>query len=101
MNQLMIADSRDRSVAECEPPETSRLLRTLRVEMTAWEHLQNSQHHELHQLICEFRDGILSIHGHVSSYYLKQLAQESVREIAGVAQILNQLEVDYKSVTHR
>lgn len=101
MTQLMIPDSRERCVTEGEPHEIGRLSRAPRIEMSAWQHFQTSQHHELRQLRCEFRDGTLSIYGHVSSYYLKQLAQELVRQIAGVDRIHNQLEVDYHSVNQR
>ena len=37
--------------------------------------------------------GRVVLHGVVGSYYQKQMAQEAVRQIEGVAEIENQLEV--------
>jgi osmotically-inducible protein OsmY len=33
------------------------------------------------------------LRGRVNSYYLKQLAQETIRNVAGVEQIVNEIEV--------
>lgn len=41
----------------------------------------------------ELRDGTVVLSGLVRSYYQKQLAQESVREIDGVEAIDNRIEV--------
>jgi osmotically-inducible protein OsmY len=41
----------------------------------------------------ELRDGTVVLSGLVRSYYQKQLAQESVRDIDGVEAIENQIEV--------
>ena len=53
------------------------------------------QYFEIRRVNCEIRQGVLVIHGQVSSYYLKQLAQESIRSLAGVIRIVNRLEVVY------
>lgn len=42
---------------------------------------------------CCFRDHCLTLGGNVPSYYLKQLAQESVRGLEGVERIENQIAV--------
>jgi hypothetical protein len=47
----------------------------------------------LRRLRCEYRGGVLVLHGRVASYYLKQLAQEVVRRLAGVEEIANHVEV--------
>jgi hypothetical protein len=52
---------------------------------------------ELQQLECELSDDTLTLHGRVSSFYLKQLAQEAVRELPGVHRVVNNLEVTYAS----
>ncbi|MCA9068871.1 MAG: BON domain-containing protein [Planctomycetaceae bacterium] len=44
-------------------------------------------------LTCEFREGLLLLRGRVSSYYHKQVAQEAVRRLDAVDQIINQIEV--------
>jgi osmotically-inducible protein OsmY len=42
---------------------------------------------------CEIDDGRLFLRGQVPSFFYKQLAQEAVQSIAGVGQILNEIEV--------
>jgi hypothetical protein len=42
---------------------------------------------------CLCFDGILVIRGSVSSYYYKQMAQESIRGVTGIKQIVNELTV--------
>lgn len=42
---------------------------------------------------CEFRDGVLTLRGRATSYYNKQVAQEAVRELDGVAIVVNEIEV--------
>ena len=46
------------------------------------------------QVACEYKDGVLLLQGHLSSFYEKQLAQESLRELEGVDRIVNNIEVD-------
>jgi osmotically-inducible protein OsmY len=46
-------------------------------------------------LRCEYRDGLLVLQGRVGTYYEKQLAQEAVAKLEGVAQVVNQLEVTW------
>lgn len=50
-------------------------------------------HAALRSVTCDFDKGILVLRGRVKSYYLKQLAQEAVRRIAGVLVIVNVIEV--------
>jgi hypothetical protein len=42
---------------------------------------------------CECDHGTLHLRGHSSSYYEKQMAQEAVRGIDGVTQVINEIEV--------
>lgn len=46
-------------------------------------------------LRCEYRHGLLILQGRVGTYYEKQLAQEAVAKLEGVAQVVNQLEVTW------
>ena len=48
---------------------------------------------ELHHVTCEFHEGILTLRGSVSSFYMKQLAQTVVRSLDGVERLLNRVEV--------
>ena len=55
--------------------------------------LNGSPYHAVRLLRCSFSDGTLMLGGRVPSYYLKQLAQCYVREVDGVKQIKNLIEV--------
>jgi len=55
--------------------------------------LINSPYLELHRVSCECHHGTLTLHGCVSRYYLKQIAQNLVGRLNGLARIDNQLTV--------
>jgi osmotically-inducible protein OsmY len=42
---------------------------------------------------CDFHEGVLTLRGQVSSFYLKQVAQELIRRLDGAEEINNHLEV--------
>jgi osmotically-inducible protein OsmY len=60
----------------------------------ARQRLSQSPYRELKNVSCGTNEGVLVLRGKVSSFYLKQLAQELVRRTDGVGAIVNQLEVD-------
>ena len=47
----------------------------------------------LSHVSCDYRDGTLYLRGHSRSYYDKQMAQELVRRVEGVAAVVNEIEV--------
>jgi osmotically-inducible protein OsmY len=49
---------------------------------------------------CEYRAGVLVLRGHVPTYFLKQLAQETVRRVDGVEVIENDIEVEPQQAPH-
>ena len=59
----------------------------------AEDRLQRSHYLELRRITCTCADGVLSLKGHVSSYYLRQMAHAAVNGITGVRQVDNRLEV--------
>ena len=59
----------------------------------ARERLMSSGCRALQQVRCDYHEGTLFLSGKVSTYYLKQLAQETVREMPGVNEISNRIEV--------
>jgi osmotically-inducible protein OsmY len=65
----------------------------LAVPAEAQSRLRTSNYGELHLVSCEFHEGLLTLRGHVSSFHLKQLAQTLVRDLDGVGEINNRLEV--------
>jgi osmotically-inducible protein OsmY len=63
------------------------------VESVAQARLQRSSYPEVGCVCCEFRGGILTLWGRVSTYFLKQVAQALVFGVDGVVGVDNQLEV--------
>lgn len=61
----------------------------------ALQRLRASHNFELKRLHCTAHSGNLVLGGQVSSYYLKQLAQEVLRSLNGVHRIVNHIEVIY------
>jgi len=63
------------------------------VQAEAHLRLRNSGYHELCLVSCDFYEGVLTLRGQVSSFHLKQVAQELMRRLDGAAMINNYLEV--------
>ena len=61
---------------------------------SARERLRRSPYWPLRSLACEFDHGALRLRGRLSSYYQKQLAQETVLAVCGVAQVVNEVVVN-------
>ena len=55
--------------------------------------LGRSCHWQVRQVTCRYHEGVLLLYGQLPSYYLKQLAQEAVRNLEGVEEIINRIEV--------
>ena len=58
--------------------------------------LHNDSHIPARQVSCEYDQGILLLRGRLATYYQKQVAQEAVRGLDGVVQIVNNIEVDWQ-----
>ena len=56
--------------------------------------LRRSLHPALRQLNVESDDRALIISGRVTSYYLKQLAQETIMPVRGELELVNRVNVD-------
>jgi len=48
---------------------------------------------DVNRVSCQYEDGLLVLRGTLSSFYQKQLAQEAVRNLEGVRQIRNEIQV--------
>ena len=77
-----------------EPPvnrvdETERRVREL-----VGRRLRDGQYRALAEVMVEFHEGVLILRGRVTSFFLKQIAQTVVRNVEGVIEIDNRLEVD-------
>jgi osmotically-inducible protein OsmY len=55
--------------------------------------LRRNPYLALKSVSCECRDGVLVLRGCLPSYYLKQVAQEAVASLEGVAAVDNQIQV--------
>lgn len=60
---------------------------------TARRLLKASGYQSLSLLECNVADGVMTVSGAVSSYFLKQMAQEIVLKVSGLQAVDNQLEV--------
>lgn len=61
---------------------------------TAQDHLRRSPYSAIRRVSCEVRHATLVLHGRLPSYYLKQVAQETVARLDGVIQVVNEVEVE-------
>ncbi len=64
-----------------------------RIAEQAESRLQGHRYRVLRAVSCATRDGVLTLHGRLPTYYLKQIAQEAVAGIPGVRRIDNRIEV--------
>jgi osmotically-inducible protein OsmY len=55
--------------------------------------LSSNPYLALKNISCELLDGVLVLRGCLPSYYLKQIAQEAVASLEGVAAVDNQIQV--------
>jgi osmotically-inducible protein OsmY len=85
LERTSLLDSGAQKLPLQEAPET--------VQELAQRQLRGAYHQEMRRVSCELHEGVLTLRGRVSSYYLKQFAQELVRGMDGVEVINNRLEV--------
>jgi osmotically-inducible protein OsmY len=55
--------------------------------------LQESAYMAIRSVSCKYDQDVLFLRGRLTSYYEKQVAQEAVRDLEGVVQVVNQIEV--------
>jgi hypothetical protein len=55
--------------------------------------LHESSYPELRRVRCDFHEGVLTLRGKVSSFYVTQLAQALATRIPGVEEVVNRIEV--------
>lgn len=74
--------------------ETSESLAVMGLDPLAEKAMQvlaESGYSDLRKLRCDCHDGVMSIRGHLPSYFLKQMAQTLVSRIQGVRRVSNQI----------
>ena len=55
--------------------------------------LKRASYKSVRRVSCEYDDQVLYLRGRLPSYFQKQLAQEAVLGLAGVRQVVNEIEV--------
>lgn len=75
------------SAMECPQPVRTRILSESNRSLKEWLLAQASR------IRCDFAEGMLILSGEVSSFRHKQLAQECTRQIEGVEQVVNRVQV--------
>jgi hypothetical protein len=71
---------------------------SLPVRSQAQQALRDSSHPALRSLSVEETERTLVITGSVSSYYLKQLAQETLKAVRGPRELVNHVKVVHTAV---
>ena len=69
------------------------------IEEEADKRLRQSLYPELRRVLCNYRHGIMTLYGVVSSFHVRQIAQELVQGLEGIEIIDNQLVVAEKKVS--
>jgi osmotically-inducible protein OsmY len=65
-----------------------------KMEATGRRQLALAGYQSLKALDCLYRDGTMTLRGQVPTYFHKQIAQESFRDLDHVTQINNEIEVE-------
>jgi osmotically-inducible protein OsmY len=73
--------------------DASAQIGTPSVERAARKRLAKTGYRSLGSVRCHFRDGTITLHGNVPSYYHKQIAQEAMRNVDNVEAIVNEIDV--------
>ena len=90
-SQLLI--KRNRAFATQDDRPDARDAVDVRISAMSQERLQSSGHADLRNVLCDHDAGVTRLRGQLPSFYLKQLAHELVRNIHGIGQIENAIEV--------
>jgi hypothetical protein len=73
--------------------------RTSEIADTALTRLRGASRNAFRNVSCEYDEGTITLRGHSTSYYDKQLAQETVRGVEGVTRIVNEIVVMPDSIS--
>jgi CheY-like chemotaxis protein len=100
LERLLASRKEERGAAPSEDTPDGRAAVSSDVGETAGERLRHHRYLPLRRITCEFRDGVLTLWGHLPTYYLKQIAQAAVAGIVGVVCIKNEIKVDGSISAH-
>ncbi len=74
------------------------LNRQAQIRDAAHQRLRRLSYPQLRRIMCEFHEGVLTLRGVVGSYFLKQMAHHTVKDLIGVEVVADRLEVCYPLV---
>ncbi len=57
--------------------------------------IRGNPHLAGNRVFCQEDAGTVVLHGRVGSFFQKQMAQETLKRLAGVEKVINELEVDW------
>ncbi len=80
-------------LAAAEPGAALRPATAGSLTEIAQARLAATSYQSLRALTCSSQTGVVAVRGEVSSYYLKQLAQTILRDIPGVREVQNHVQV--------
>ena len=81
------------SVMDPHQHEASPMVRSQAVQEAAQARVRQSPYRDVRNVACNFHEGVLTLRGRVSSYYLKQIAQTLVLRMQCVDEVNNRIEV--------
>lgn len=87
----MLTVTQGRISSDCPEQRMRRTPPALAAQAVA--RLQQAPYHDLRQVSCEARGGVLTLRGRVPTYYLKQIAQTLVFSLEGLLDLRNELDV--------
>ncbi len=67
--------------------------KSLNVVQEVQSRLQRRLHNPVFDVSCDYHGGVLLLRGQSKSFYEKQVAQEAARGVAGVARVVNNIDV--------
>jgi osmotically-inducible protein OsmY len=82
----MTTSSSQRSRDSCGPDDDD-------LRSAALDRLQSSGYAALRRLQCQVTEGVVIVHGLVTSYFLKQMAQTVIQQLDGIQRVTNLVEV--------
>ena len=91
---MSLTRERKRLVDSAKQPVSSPSEKDL-VEANAKSRLRRSYYQQVQCVSCEFHEGVLTLRGRVSSYYLKQIVQTLVLRMDRVVEVNNRVKVVY------
>ena len=80
------------------PLVRSEISRQKQLSALAHHKMRSSSYPLLRSIRCDCRDGVITLSGQVSSYFLKQMAQELILDLCRGEHVANQIEVTAGSV---